>query len=167
MIELKIKKKYFDAILELKKPFELRHKPIEKGTKVKLVEISDNMNDVRYLDIASGLRHEMWVKFKNEDIEKSKKLNVSLDIIAKIREADGQNEYADFLRTNIHQTGRYIIFESGECRKLENLGNEYYGEHQIFGKPNEHDTWYDNFCWDYINEKQTYLIKIAKIIEVK
>lgn len=132
VIELKIKKKYFDAILQLKKPFELRHKEIPKGSIVKLTCI---------------------------------------------------------------ENGRYIIFKSGECRKLEKL--EYYDneigyncdvsflpsvcqDHLWFTKKscyltdcydetcnndNEWD-WYDNFCWDYINEKQTYLIEIAEILEV-
>lgn len=31
----------------------------------------------------------------------------------------------------------------------------------------EFSTWYDTFCWEYINKAPTYLIEIAEILEVK
>lgn len=147
MIELPIYKKYFDAILELKKPFELRHEPIKKGTKVKLVEIEGHL----------GYHTRMATK-------KS---------------------------IGYFPTGRYIIFESGECTEIKldkyksaivNTDRHIYEkqdywdicEKGIFLRSDAVDDyyanlvceWWDNFCWDYINEKQTYLIEINKILEV-
>ena len=142
MIEWKIKKKYFDAILKLEKPFELRHKPIKEGSIVKLIEIE------KTTPIYNGENIEKWEKICSND------------------------------KNYIKPSGRYIIFRSGECKEIiphqENDRHdiEVIGRYWCFTDVRAYINimefyWFDKFCWDYINEKQTYLIEIAEILEVK
>ena len=178
MLELKIKKKYFDAILELNKPFELRHEPIPKGTIVKLVEITDwEKIDNETINLNYMARF-VYGKLVNNDPEKWE--HKDFEIIRKHEELSIGEKIKNLIDNGFFWfSGRYIIFESGECDKLisfnASFGTGWLNDKQSFicgfsrawNKERQEYKWYDNFCWDYINEKQTYLIEIAKILEVK
>lgn len=154
MIELKIKKKYFDAILSLKKPFELRHKPIPKGTIVKLIcieeptkEQQERLEQLNKNSAFGWKLKEHYIIFESGECIEGKIFNIcNFQFIKKDKEHpsvwDGENKNWEFAGTN------------NFARVKSNNGTRYNCE------------WYDNFCWDYINEKQTYLIEINKIIEV-
>lgn len=161
MVELKINKKYFDAILSLKKPFELRHKAIPKGSIVKLNEIVDlKYTDTDQWIIKYGTKQTgRYIIFESGSctplIKNGNKYTINID--------DNWN-FIDIIGFNNNKAeGEFSLYYHNFYKKpVVELIDDYYGNSCILDYQ-----WLDNFCWDYINEKQTYLIEIENIIEVK
>ena len=127
----KIKEKYFNAILRLEKPFELRHEKVEPNSIIKL-----ECENGKSLIFRSG---EYYVIEKWTDKMYYKEYNYMSSISYK-----GDDNCR--------------VFFNKEKATIEI--SYYYSSYKNM-------LWYDNFCWNYINEAPTYLIEIAEILEVK
>ena len=141
---LKIKEKYFNAILKLEKPFELRHKEIPENSIVKL-----ECENGGSLTFRSGKCYEIKFGYSTTGInngEEALYYNYYINI--------GFNNKADFTK----------------CVGKEKT--TYYAKYYADGFCGQQATrfsckWFNEFCWDYINKAPTYLIEIAEILEVK
>lgn len=128
----KIKEKYFNAIIDRTKTFELRHEKIKPNSIVKLQ--CDNGN---YLIFQSG------------------KVDPILKNIDKLEYIPTKWYFEPF------------TFNNDECCRIFFGENEAIIEISTYLGDYKKIEWYDKFCWDYINEKQTYLILIDKMLEIK
>lgn len=147
---LKIKEKYFNAILKLEKPFELRHFYLAPNSIVKLDCIdSNNIDTGRYLIFKSGKCYEIQKGdsgIAHSNGEKVLHYEYYISINLKIK--------ADFSKWVEKEK---IIY----CTKYYVDG--FYGQQATRFSCK----WFDNFCWEYITKEPTYLIEIAEILEVK
>ena len=127
----KIKEKYFNAILKLEKPFELRHEEVERNSIIKL-----ECENGRYIVFKSGrcllLKKDDSI-FENNVFGKVAGYTTTYGYIFK-------ENYA-FSKTDVFDYHKKLLLSM--------------------------NNWYDNFCWEYINQAPTYLIEIAEILEVK
>ena len=135
---LKIKEKYFNAILKLEKPFELRHQAIPENSIVKLECIENG----RYLIFKSGnckLLTSYWPSGFKQTAELTRKWE-EWDI--------------DKKETLVEYVALYKKCGCLQIKIKDIIINNYL-------------KWFDNFCWEYITKAPTYLIEIAEILEVK
>ncbi len=145
----KIKEKYFNAILRFEKPFELRHESIAVGSIVKL-----QCENGRYLIFKSGECHLLWKHnlggcFLFYTDNRFFYPNYADEVIHHNKKICGKN-YKLKAHTYITLTRDIPLF----TKKVE----ESYIVKEF--------KWYDTSCWNYINEKPTYLIEIGEIIKV-
>lgn len=140
---LKIKEKYFNAIMKREKPFELRHFYLAPNSIVKLDCIdSNNIDTGRYLIFKSGKCVQITIN--EEDIW-----------------ADFNDLSATFKRLH--------IWTSTWNDKSE---KEYHGAIGIYSKYGyeylwQCYDWLDKFVFEYCKKAPTYLIEIAEFLEVK
>lgn len=133
----KIKEKYFNAILRLEKPFELRHKEIPENSIVKL-----ECENGRYLIFKSGKCVQITIN--EEDIW-----------------ADFNDLSATFKRLHIWTSTWNDKSKKTYCGSI-GIFSKYEYEYlwQCYN-------WLDKFVFEYCKKAPTYLIEIAEILEVK
>lgn len=150
---LKIKEKYFNAILKLEKPFELRHQEIPENSIVKL-ECENGKNVI----FKSG---------KCFLID-----NRAISSISKSCFEKGEEDYVD-KQERISINGEIYYISLYKTTKLYNSKKDieisYNGSLTLLDMEQEsfNINWFDEFCWEYITKAPTYLIEIAEILEVK
>lgn len=135
---LKIKEKYFNAILRFEKPFELRHFYLAPNSIVRLDCIdSNNIDTGRYIIFKSGM-----CKLINKKDTGTLTLTLS-------KMWDGYYTGETYEYVMFHDFAGYIQIDESDTGVRKWM------------------KWFDKFCWDYINKAPTYLIEIAEILEVK
>lgn len=139
----KIKEKYFNAILRLEKPFELRHEKVEPGRIIKL-----ECENGRYLIFKTGSCLELHAYNGYYQYNVQAYLPYSKYFVHSKKYITTKNVEYHFNKSHAHME----FYNSYNCKEENAI---------LFFN------WYDKFCWEYINKASTYLIEIAEILEVK
>lgn len=142
----KIKEKYFNAILRLEKPFELRHEQVEPNSIVKL-----ECENGRYIIFKSG-------KCELLETDWDTKKNLILPTI--YQGFEKQYTFGKYWNRYKWETRSYDLVEIKPFAKIEYAD----GSNAVYW---DELNWFDEFCWEYIIQAPTYLIEIAELLEVK